>query len=76
MKKQWLPLVFAFFLMLAPVASADDGSALDSFERVIAQLVALIAGDVDELGEVMPPIGEVAQPGNEPELGELAPPWG
>lgn len=74
MKKQWLPLVFAFFLVLAPVASADDGSALDSFEQVIAQLVALIVGD--ESGPILPPIEEAAQPGDEPELGEIFPPWG
>jgi hypothetical protein len=76
MKKQWLPLVFAVFVLLAPVASADGDSALSSFERVIAQIVALIVGDVDEIGEVWPPVGATTQPGDEQEIGEVWPPWG
>lgn len=45
MKKQWLPLVFVVFLMLAPVASADDGSASGFLEGLIGQLVAFFVGD-------------------------------
>jgi hypothetical protein len=77
MKKQWLPLVFAVLLMLAPIVRAEDDSAAGSFEQLIAQLVALIVGDESEIGEVMPPNGASAQPGgDEPEIGSIMPPWG
>jgi hypothetical protein len=75
MKKQWLPLVFAVFLLLAPVAGADDGSAENSFQQLIAQIVALIVGD-DKLGELTPPFGVGAQPSDQSELGEVCPPNG
>jgi hypothetical protein len=73
MKKRWLPLVFAALLVLAPVASADGGSAPGWFEELISQVVAIVMGD-----EAVPSSSgnTVAQPGTEPEIGELIPPWG
>ena len=73
MKKQWLPLLFAAFLVLAPVASADGNSAPGWFEELIDQLVALVMGD-----EAVPPspTSAVVPPGGEPEIGDLIPPFG
>jgi hypothetical protein len=73
MTKRWLPLVFAFFLLLAPVAGADDGSVQASLEEVIDQIVAWLA---DELGLLYPPYGATAQPGDQPEIGAYYPPYG
>jgi hypothetical protein len=73
MKKRWIPLVFAIFLLLAPVAGADDGSVQASLEEVIDQLVAWLT---DELGLGYPPHGATAQPGDQPELGLEYPPGG
>jgi hypothetical protein len=72
MKKQWLPIVFAVFLMLAPVAGADDGSVWGSLEEIVDQLVAWLS---DELGLDYPPHG-ATQPGDQPELGLDYPPYG
>jgi hypothetical protein len=72
MKKRWLPLVFAIFLLLAPVAGADDGSVQASLEEVIDHLVAWLT---DELGLEYPPL-DSAKPGDQQEIGELYPPYG
>lgn len=73
MTKRWLPLVFAVFLVLAPVASADGGSDPGWFEELIEQLVALVMGD--EAGP-SDPTAAVVPPGGEPEIGDLIPPFG
>lgn len=75
MKKQWLPLVFAIFIALAPVVRADDGAAPSVVSQLIAQLVALFVGDETDLGELSPPFG-AADPGDQAELGDLIPPFG
>ena len=75
MKKHWLFLVLAAFLVLAPAASADDGSVFLSLESLLGRLVALFSGDGAELGDLYPPHGLTAS-GDEPELGHQYPPNG
>lgn len=73
MKKQWLPLVFAVFLLLAPIAAAADGSAPGWLEDWIDQIITLLVGD--EIGLLVAP-HESAQPHPSLEIGELYPPSG
>lgn len=73
MKKSWLSLLFAAFLLAAPTVSAGDGSAAGVLEELIGQLVALFVGD--ELGSYYPPSGQ-ALTGDEPEIGNYYPPGG
>lgn len=88
MKKQWLPLVIAAFLVLAPAAGADDGSVWGSLEELVDQIAAWFSDElgleyppggaaepVDELGLGYPPHG-ATQPGDQPELGLGYPPSG
>lgn len=75
MKKHWLFLVLAAFLVLAPAASADDGSVFGSLESLLGRLVALLSGDGAELGSEYPP-GGLTSTGAEPELGHHYPPNG
>ena len=72
MKKQWLPIVFAAFLVLAPTVSASDGTT-GFLEDLISQLVALLVGGDDP---VSAPDGGQALNGEEPEVGFAWPPGG
>ena len=92
MKKHWLFFVLAAFLVLAPAASADDGSVFGSLETLLGRLVALFSGDGAELGSEYPPGGlttsdkaelghhypphGVTSTGDEPEIGDEYPPNG
>lgn len=91
MKRHWLFLVLAAFLVLAPAASADDGSVFGSLESLLGRLVALLSGDGAEIGDDYPPhgltsenaeIGDELPPngvtatGDEPEIGDEHPPGG
>lgn len=75
MKKHWLFIVLAAFLVLAPAASADDGSVFGSLESLLGRLVALLSGDGAEIGSEYPP-GGVSATGHEPEIGDEYPPHG
>lgn len=90
MKKLWLPLLFAAFLLAAPTVSASDGSVAGALEELIDQLVSLFVGeelgsfyspggqtsDADaEVGSYYPPNGQ-ALIGDEPEIGNYYPPGG
>ncbi len=73
MKKQWLPLVFAVSLLLAPIAAAADGTAPGWLEELVDQIVALWVGETT--GLPCAPDGS-AQPVQSLEIGELYPPSG
>lgn len=63
MKKQWLPLVFAGFFLVVPVAAGADGSGHPSLGDLIRQLMALVGvadspwGEEPEIGSDFPPNG-------------------
>ena len=73
MKKLWLPLVFAVFLLLAPIAAAADGSAPGWLEGLIDQILALWVGEGTVTGDQQ---GGATVPADQPEIGASYPPHG
>lgn len=71
MKKRWLPLLFAAFLLAAPTVSADDGSVAAALQNLIDQIVAIVTGDD---GATTAPAS--ALNGDYPEHGLVYPPSG
>ena len=86
MKLRWLALFFAAFLLVSPIASADEGSS-SWLAGVIEQIVSLLVGNATdstnpqggpEGGVIYPPSGEPQSitSGDPSELGMVYPPGG
>lgn len=66
MKLRWLALFFAAFLLVSPMASADDGSS-GSLEELVQQIVAWILGSPADPGGDPSGLGMVYPPGGQPQ---------